>query len=370
MSDDLILSSSEVLFIGNGRSAVCWYRIAMPAMFLGCDWVGVDDNFNLGTGIVRGGTQMPNFDDYKVIIWQQPRSPHARQLMDKLQRQGKKVIIDCDDYLEGVRKAKDHDFRNEKAFSKKEMDIWQRTLRKADGLILSTDWLAAKYSEFNKNVWICKNGLDMGRYDKDRADHPGVNIGWAGATGHMMAFTPLVDAIERILKEFPYTNFISIGQPFANEFAQRGVEQKRLVAVPWTSIELYPNAMTMFDIALAPARESNWYKAKSQLRYYESAAVGAATVGTSWLYDEILDGITGMKVEEGTSDEWYEKIKILVTDHHLRQKMQRMARHVAREEFDMHNRRRQWMDVLEHVARRMQEEKIEEEDNGTDDTAE
>ena len=357
MSDDSSsLTSDEVLFIGNGRSAVCWYRIAIPAVFLGCDWMGVDDNVNLGTGIVRGGTQMANFDDYKVIIWQQPRSPQARATINRLQKQGKKIIIDCDDYLEGVRKSKDHDFREAQAFSKKEMDHWSRTMRKADGLIVSTDWLAKKYSPFNDNVWVCKNGLDLGRYDKDRAAHPGVNIGWAGATGHMMSFGPVMDALQRILSEFPYVNFVSIGQPFANEFVNRGIDVNRLVSIPWTSIELYPNAMTMFDIALAPARESNWYKAKSQLRYYEAAAVGAATIGTSWLYDEIVDGMTGLKVETGTADEWYEKMKLLVTDHQLRQKMQAISRKVAYEEFDMTNRRRQWMGVLEDVAQQIKQE--------------
>lgn len=349
------LTSSEILFIGNGRSPICWYRIAVPAMFLGCDWIGVDDNLNMGTGIVRGGTQFPDFDNYKLIIWQQPRSSAAITLMKKLQDDGKKVIIDCDDYLEGVRKSKDHDFKNEKTFSKKEMDKWARIMRMADGLILSTEWLRNKYKEYNENIWVCKNGLDLGRYAKDRAEHPGVNIGWCGATGHTMAFQNVMEAIERVMKELPYTNFISIGQPFANALVERGIEPHRLVSVPWTSIELYPNAMTMFDIALAPARESNWYRAKSQLRYYEAAATGAATVGTGWLYDEIVDGITGLKVETGSADEWYEKIKLLATDHQQRRKMQTIARSVAYEEFDIMNRRRQWMDVFEAIAQSLGE---------------
>ena len=361
--EDTALTSDQVLFIGNGRSAVCWYRIALPACYLGCDWIGVDENMALGTGIVRGCTQMPNFDDYKVIVWQQPRSQAARQLIKRFRAEGKIVIIDCDDYLESVRKSKDHDFRSEKAFSKKEMDNWARTMNMVDGVIVSTEWLAKKYAPLNKNIWVCKNGLDLGRYDKDRAAHPGVNIGWAGATGHSIAFGAVFDALERIMKEFPYVNFISIGQPFANELVARGIDQNRLIAIPWTSIELYPNPMTMFDVALAPARESNWYRAKSQLRHYEAAAVGAATVGTSWLYDEIVDGVTGLLVEENTADAWYEKLKVMVTDHQARMKMQKLSRHMAYEEFDMQNRRLQWMVVLDDLAHKIKQQK--EETNGT-----
>jgi len=157
------------------------------------------------------------------------------------------------------------------------------------------------------------------------------------------------------MEEFSYVNFISIGQNFAEAMSQRGVDQKRIIGIPWTSIELYPNAMTLFDIALAPARDSNWYRAKSQLRYYEAAASGACTVGTGWLYDEIIDGITGFKVETGTTEEWYEKLKICVTDHHLRGKMQQMSKAMAWNEFDMMNRRNQWMDVFDDVAREMME---------------
>lgn len=348
VSSEQKLESKDILFIGAGRSAVCWYRVAVPAIFLGADWCGFDDNLDIGCGIVRGGTQYPDFNNYKVIIYQQPRSPKAMQLIRDLRKSGKKVLIDCDDYLHGVRKSKDHDFRNEKVFGVKELAKWERIMSNCDGLILSTEWLAKKYSKFNNKVWVCKNGLDLGRYDKTPPGHPGVNIGWAGATGHIMSFAPVLDAVAKIMSEYPYVNFISVGQNFAQALAERGVPSNRIIGIPWTSIELYPNAMMLFDIALAPARESNWYKAKSQLRHYEAAAAGACTLGSAWLYDEIIDGMTGFQIH--SDEEWYTRMEELVTNHQMRQKMQKISRAVAWSDFDMAHRRTQWMHVLDEVA--------------------
>lgn len=346
-SDEVVLESKDVLFVGVGRTPVCWYRAALPALYLGCDWCGVDDNVNFMTGIVRGGTTLPNFQDYKVIVWQQPRSQRAREMIRRLRRMGKIVLLDCDDYLEGVRKQKDHDFRDERTFSKKEMEQWQRTMSLSDGIIVTTDWLRDRYARFAPKAWTCKNGLDLARYHKHRAPHPGIVVGWAGATGHHMAFDGVFDALHRVMDEHKEVSFVSIGQGFSDHLAARGVSTQRIINLPFTSVELYPNGMTLFDIALAPARPTNWYRAKSALRYYEAAAVGAATLGDSLIYHEIQDGVTGYQIH--SPDEWYDRLKLLVTDHRLRMQIQRNAKHVALTEFDMFARRTQWMHVFEEV---------------------
>ena len=347
MNEDVI-TSKDILFIGIGRSAVCWYRAALPAMYLGADWVGLTDELHYATGIVADG--VPRYTNYRIVVWQQPRSPEARQVMKRMQDHGIKVLIDCDDYLHAVRKSKDHDFRDARAFSKKELEKFERTLRQADGLILSTEWLADRYRRFNENVYVCKNGLDLGRYLKAKPEHPGVNIGWAGATGHANAFSEVFNAVKRVMDEHPETHFISVGQPFADRLMEMGIHPGRIQSIPFTSIELYPNPMMLFDIALAPSRDTNWYRAKSQLRYYEAAAVGAATLGNASLYDEIEDGVTGYQIQSNSEAEWYERLNHLVENHDHRLDMQREARRRALEQFDMTVRSEQWVKVFEEVA--------------------
>lgn len=55
------------------------------------------------------------------------------------------------------------------------------------GLIVSTDFLARRYRTFNSNVFVCRNDLDLKRFDLTRVPRGRVNVGWSGATGHAEA---------------------------------------------------------------------------------------------------------------------------------------------------------------------------------------
>lgn len=343
------IGPKQVLFVGMGRSAVCWYRAALPAMYLGADWVGVGDNLEYATGICKNDSREPNYDEYAIIIWQQPRSSAARAKIKELRAKGKIVLLDVDDYLHGVRRMKDHDFTGEKAFSVKQMREWERTMSLSDGIICSTQWLADKYSKFAPRTWVCMNGLDLGRYDKSRTMFRGVNIGWAGATGHIMAFEPVLNAVVNIMRRHDFVNFVSVGQPFADVLpAKFGIPENRIFAVPFCSIEAYPNAMSLFSVALAPARDSGWYRAKSALRYYEAAAIGVPTIGQDWLYPEIIDGKTGFKVTDPS--EWEDHLEFMVNNHVPRFEMGVHSRNEAWTKFDMAVRCKQWEDVFVEVA--------------------
>ena len=343
--EDTVITPKDILFIGMGRSALCWYRIALPAMYLGADWVGVDDHLAFMTGIVQSNTTQADPANYKVVVWQQPRAPFHVKKMREVQKSGTKVIIEVDDYLHGVRKMKDHDFKDAEAFSKKEMLKFEKTMMLADGLICSTEWLASKYRQFNENTFVCKNGLDLGRYDYSRPEHKGINIGWSGATGHRNAFEPIVKIVDEVMTDNKEVNFVSVGQSFATRFHHHG--EHRLLSVPFSGLETYPCPQTVFDINLAPARDTGWYRAKSALRYYEAAALGIPTIGDPLIYSEIKHGVTGYHAS--TEEEWDHYIRKLVDNKELREEMGKAARAYAFTEIDMVNRRHQWVEAIENI---------------------
>jgi len=340
------IGSDDILFVGRGKSAISWYRSSLPALYLNCDWIGLNPSTMTSVnGFQRRETAFPsNAFDYKIIIWQQPVHQNEIDLISALRKSGVKVVIDCDDYLHGVRKMKDHDFRDAPIFSKKSMNEWEKTMRRCDGLILSTDYLHSKYKHHNKNAWVCKNGLDLGRYDLTLPRKNGINIGWAGATGHSTAFANILGAIGNTLMNYSESTFVSVGQPFAQMFASTG----RAMSIPFTPIDVYPNAMTIFDFALAPARDSGWYRAKSALRYYEAAALGLPIIADPLIYSEVEHGVTGFLVEE--HDDWEKYMGMLIENEDLRLTMGKAARQRAYEEFDMFSRRHQWRRVLEEVG--------------------
>ncbi len=345
------MDMSNTAFVTNGRAVVGWYRGALPALHLGADWFGVaaEDPKVVATQVAKRSWP-ESAHEYDAVVWQQPLVPSHRAMIRDLRASGVKVIIEVDDYLHGVAKMDDHDFRDRPEFGKKSMQEFERQMSVADGLIVSTQYLLDKYARFKpEQSYLCLNGLDLGRYEKSRVPHNTVNIGWAGATGHVNSFQRVAQAIHGTLVANPNTTFISIGQNFADAYGELKDDQARdrTMSLPWSSLEVYPNAMSCFDIALAPARNSGWYRAKSALRFYEAAALGIPTIGDPLVYSEINHGVDGLLVE--SDEDWRDHMELLVNDHDLRERMGLAARVRAWSEFSMDVRVQQWRDAIEGV---------------------
>lgn len=339
--------AKDVLFVGLGQSAVAWYRCFLPAIFMGADWCGLyGDPPNLGfaTGMIQRKTQPPNFYDYKVIVLQQPSGTRWLAAIRKFQERGIKVLYEVDDYLHGIRKKEDHDFA--KNFDKKALKQIELCMRVCDGLIVSTDYLYRRYRAFNKRVYVCENGIDTARYRLTPPPRPSVNIGWAGATGHGKALIPWLQSVLNVMNAKEETCFVTIGQPYAKGFEpQFGA---RAITVPFTLIEQYPSAMTMMDIALAPAGKGSWYRGKSDLRWLEAGALGVPLIGDPDCYPKINHGVDGFHA--ATPKEVEELLLLLVEDPDLRHRVGQAAKVYVHENRDIRVTAKQWSDVFAEVV--------------------
>jgi hypothetical protein len=82
---------------------------------------------------------------------------------------------------------------------------------------------------------------------------------------------------------------VSIGQRFAEAFKPHFGARRARSPRPFTAIEQYPAAMTMLDIALAPAA-GGFFKAKSDLRWLEAGRWASRSSPTPSVYPDIEDG--------------------------------------------------------------------------------
>lgn len=335
----------KVLFVGIGVSRVAWYRVALPAMYLGGDWCGVigePPNLMFVTGAVGWETKIPNFMEYDVVVIQQPRGKHWFKFMNELRAAGKVVLVEYDDYVDGIRKATDHDFVD--AFQPKALKDMKLCRQASDGMIASTDYIARRYKSTVKNTWVCENGLDMGRYRLTRpprgyiGNTESVTIMWSGATGHVRGVSPWLTAVWEIMESYPETCFASIGQPFGQDMMARF--QHRMIQVPFAQLETYPAAMMLGDIALAPAGQSAWYKGKSTLRAMEAAALGIPVVADTHYEDAVVHGQTGYMCD--SPGDVAGALAYLVENRDVRHRMGDAARRYADEHFDMRHRIHQW----------------------------
>lgn len=327
----------STLFVGIGASAVCWYRAALPASALGADWVGVrgtapELRFVTGdTGRVGDVRAMHRYD---IVVLQQPRGRGWIQLIRSLQATGATVLYEIDDMLDVV-------------LDRDDVRASELVMGLCDGVICSTEFLARRYRSINPRTHVCRNGLDLRRYALTRAPRETVTIGWAGATGHERAFEAWLPALREVLLARPETRFMSVGQRFADELAG-DVGPQRAISIPFGAIETYPAAMSNFDIALAPAGRSNFFRAKSDLRWLEASALAIPVVGDPQVYASIEHGVTGFHA--ASAEEAGEHVRTLVEDRALRERVGAAAQEAVRRTRSIEAVAGDWLEAFAAVA--------------------
>lgn len=333
----------RVLFVGGASGmGIAWYRVALPAMYLGADWVCVSGDppkFRLESGLVKGRTGGPDWTGYDVVVMQQVRGRRWLDLIRQLQGHGTKVLYDICDYVHAIRKLPDHDFT--RAFSKAGVAEMELCMRVADGILTSTEFLARRYRRYAP-TWCCRDGLDTARYMLTRPKRERVQIGWAGGTGHVRAMEAWLPAVRDVMRRHDDTAFVTVGQPFADQLADEF--PGRTLSIPWALVDQYPAAMTCFDIALAPAGHNDFYKGKGDLRWVEASALGIPVIADPGVYPDIRHGVTGLHAAD--RDGAGEQLELLVTDPDLATRIGTAAREVVLRTRDMRVTVRQWERAL------------------------
>ena len=334
----------RTLFVGLGTSAVCWYRAALPATALGADWVGIRGelpDLRFVTGDAGHVQSADDFAAYDVVVLQQARGAAWVELIRRLQAQGTKVLYEIDDDLASVRKAVDHAARG--LIDRGWVRDAELAMRACDGVICSTPFLARRYAGIASRTWVCRNGLDLPRYALTRPVRDHVAIGWAGATGHERAVEAWLPAVRDVMRARPATRFVTIGAEYADQLADE-FGRDRCLSIPFGQLETYPAAMTNLDVALAPAGASNFFRAKSDLRWLEASALGIPVVADPVVYPDVEHGVTGFHA--ATPGEAHTALLALVDDAALRARVGAAAQATVRATRRIEVAAEAWRDAL------------------------
>jgi glycosyltransferase involved in cell wall biosynthesis len=152
-----------------------------------------------------------------------------------------------------------------------------------------------------------------------------VTVGFMGSYFKDEEFVPVVPAIERLIAE---------GHPLRFEFfgflpaALAG--SPAVTHVPWISSYLDFRRRLQelrWDVGLAPLRDREFHRAKTNIKYREYAAAGIAGVysDAAAYRDSVRDGVTGLLVPHDDERAWHDAILRLGRDAALRTSIRRNA---------------------------------------------
>ncbi len=327
----------DALFVGQTADASCYHRSMLPALALGCDWCGLEappPQSLVGRGSVRGSDGRPAFESYETLIVQSPTEDGWLDAIASLQASGTRVFCDLDYDLHAVEGQRPQGIA-----------LVESIIEMCDGVICATPRIAERYGPMNPNTHVCESGIDVNAYRLTRPDHDTINIGWAGRTLNYDEMRAWLPRIAEVLRARPVTNFISLGEAYADAMADSGaVQPERCLAIPLVLPDQLPAAMSLFDISFDPMGKAAWRRARSPLRWLEAGAWGIPFIGDPRIYPGIEHGVTGFHAR--TPDQLAETLVKLIDDPLLRARVGAAARNVVQERYAMPVVAEQWRVAL------------------------
>lgn len=230
-------------------------------------------------------------------------------------------------------------------------------LKLSDGVITSTQYLKEKLQTIcpDKPIYVIKNSLDFEIWDNVKKRTPAheanpelIRIGYTGCGNHSGDMELVAKAMEALLDEFPNLEFLS--PPFPSLEHIRNPRFKRFEA--WAPLSIYPQVISDWemDIGLAPLRDNETNRSKSNLRWLEYSALKVPTIA-SRVYPfqhSIKDNKDGILVG-GSAKDWYDAIKALIIDKVKREQIGQAAYKTVKGNYSMDDVAKTYLSVLKSI---------------------
>lgn len=173
-----------------------------------------------------------------------------------------------------------------------------------------------------------------------------LNLGWAAAAGEVDELAEVRRAVIRILREFPHTRLVTIGDHRAQHLFNALPEERRQF-IPLVSADEFPYLLGQLDVLLVPLRDTDFNRAQSDERLMQAGARRVPWVASP-IPAHLAWGVGGLIAAE--RDEWYLQLRKLVTSPEVRATLALVGRQRA-EEREMTRLSMAWVELIEAVGR-------------------
>ncbi len=230
-------------------------------------------------------------------------------------------------------------------------------IKLSDAIIASTDYLKKKLNELfpEKTVYVVKNSLDFDIWDNlkiNRINHEKnkdlIRIGYSGCGNHSGDLEIVKEPIEALLDEFPNLEFVSLPYPSTD-----GIKSERYTRInKWVPMSYFPQSLSDWeiDIGIAPLRDNELNRSKSNLRWLEYSALKVPTIASNVypFVQSITDRKDGILVTN-SKKHWYDAMKALIVDQRERTGIGLKAYDKVKKDYDMNKVAASYLSVLKMV---------------------
>lgn len=276
--------------------------------------------------------------DLVVILRQTGKDVALLNFIKKAHLAGLKVLFDLDDLV--------FDYKDllvlMRGTNSKNIAYWvgyiwgiRRIAKRVDGFITTNDFLAGKLKRsFGKSCEVIPNSLNLEQIKiadeslKDK-EHEGFVIGYfSGSPTHVRDLRLVESEIFKFLDQHEDAKLRIVG------FMEPSFEMKNRIKNGQVEILKFVDYLEQLrltskaDVNIAPLVISEFANCKSELKFFEAAAVETVTIAspTYTFSKAISDGKTGFLAQPG---EWYDKLEYLYNNPKERQKIAKAAREYA-----------------------------------------
>lgn len=295
-----------------------------------------------------------------VIFYRVPFFEIVNEYYHEANRLNIKKIYDVDDLIfdaplyEKYLRQSNMNLNHELKELLKGAQLYRQAIIHADVFLASTEALKKVYDkmQLQKNSYVLPNGLaseilDIRKNHKIRPLTNKIRIFYgAGSKTHDADFEIITRPVAKILHDYKNVELYIIGQLELNPIFDKYKGQ--IHRISRLSSKNYFNEISQYDIALMPLTNTFFNECKSNIKYIEASILNIPSVASN-IYEfhhAIEDGENGFLAS--TEEEWYTKIRQLVLDSNLREKIAQKAFERCQSLYGLDQQKNIFLNLLKH----------------------
>ena len=282
------------------------------------------------------------------VIWvQRPHHYSALLFMREAQRLGKPVLVDADDWILDLPLVAP----DAALVTRSCRETIRLAFRAATAVTVSTQVIADRCNAVGVEAHVLPNAVNCQKFTREpRSSDNGITtIAFCGSISHHDDVRLIVPALQRLLIEASNrVRVVSVGCPLPELQGFQGYTHHAQVAATE-----YPRLLSRLrvDIGLAPLYDNAFTRAKSDIKYLEYSATGAATIASPVVpYAASIHVDRGIIVDINTPEAWSLAIQRMIDEVPTRQDIAANAYAWVQKDRSVTAMADRWYTLFQHYA--------------------